>query len=132
MRISAICFTPLCVQAVRSAVEMGREALLISGVSIPAPAQNSRNPSAVVLAVTDGTGNGPDREKCSATSALNGKTVEDPTTMMWSRVSASQAKTANIPISAKTRRHETPHAALPADFTTATDMIFGSVRMELM
>jgi hypothetical protein len=63
---------------------MGRDALATSGVPACAPAQNSLNPSPVLLDVTVGAGNGPDFEKCSATIALKGYTVDEPTMEMTS------------------------------------------------
>ena len=96
MRISAIFWTPFLAQFARSALEMGREALLTSGVATPTPAQNSLNPSAVLVDRTDGAGNGPDLAKCSATRVLNGYTVDEPTIVIRSAVSPLDCAAASV------------------------------------
>jgi hypothetical protein len=83
---------------------MGRDALLTSGVSAPIPAQKSLNPSAVLVERTTGEGNGPDLAKCSATIALNGYTVEEPTTVISPRAPPSEGVAAMLTIARKSTR----------------------------
>ncbi len=78
----------------RSAVLIGREALVIEGESREAEEQKIFIPPPVPVLSTTGALNFVVRPKCSATVAENGKTVEEPTMCML----ACTVKEENIPM----------------------------------
>ena len=82
---SVISVTPALAQASSSDGLIGREALVMSGVSSPTPLQNSFMPPPVPVLSTTGVFIPVFCPNCSATAVENGKTVEDPTIRIWSR-----------------------------------------------
>ena len=63
----------------------------MSGVSVPTPWQNSFRPPPEPVDSTTGVGLPVVLPNCSATAVAKGKTVDEPTILIWSRAMALPA-----------------------------------------
>src|SRR5210317_1705901 len=77
--------TPCAAQSASSDALIALDALLISGKLVPTPAQNCFIPPPVPVDSTLGVLKPVERPNRSATSVVKGYTVEEPTTLIWSR-----------------------------------------------
>src|SRR5688572_6372812 len=93
--------TPFFLQASISLSLILRDAPVTSGVLSPTPPQNSFMPPPVPVDSTTGVLNFPVLPNFSATAVVNGNTVDDPTTSIWSRASAAPAVIASPARAAK-------------------------------